>query len=105
MVYFHTKNPSMDTFWRDLEWKLNILLPFGKMYIRWVVFGHFGTFFPRSGMLRPGKIWQPCTGVKEKTDRTNERQRAQKSAEFSSPSQMSQKTLKKMLPLLHPLSD
>jgi hypothetical protein len=44
MVYFETKNPNLDIFWRALEWKMfeyfmttwNILLPFGILYDRLV---------------------------------------------------------------------
>jgi hypothetical protein len=30
MVYLHTKNPNLGTFWRDLKWKMVVhLKPFG----------------------------------------------------------------------------
>jgi hypothetical protein len=40
MIYFHTKNPNLGTFWRALEWKMlvyflanwNNLRPFGTVY-------------------------------------------------------------------------
>jgi hypothetical protein len=61
MVYFQTKNPNLDIFWRAAECKMlvyfmtiwNILRPCGIIYGRLVYFSRFGMFGPR-------KIWQPC---------------------------------------------
>jgi hypothetical protein len=68
MVYCQTKNSSLDTFWRVLQWKMlmyfkdiwSILLPFDIFYdhlvyfvVIWLVFSPFWYIIQR-------KIWQPC---------------------------------------------
>jgi hypothetical protein len=53
MVYFQTKNPNVDTFWRALECKMllhfmiiwNIVWPFCKFMAVWCTSWPFGIFF------------------------------------------------------------
>jgi hypothetical protein len=52
MVYLHTKNIDLGTFWRALEWKmLNILKIFGKFYGHVVHFVIVRYNFLRFGMF------------------------------------------------------
>jgi hypothetical protein len=45
MVYFQTKNPYLDKFWRALEWKMLVILwPFGTLYICTVIWYNLWPF-------------------------------------------------------------
>jgi hypothetical protein len=73
MVYFQTKNPNLDIFWRALECKMlvyfmtiwNILRPCDIIYGRliYIVCEH-RVYISRFGMFGPRKIWQPCPTLK-----------------------------------------
>jgi hypothetical protein len=69
MECFQTKTPNFGKIWMALEWKKllysmafwNILRPFGT-YMLWP-FGNLlviSCIFHRFGILKKGKIWQPC---------------------------------------------
>jgi hypothetical protein len=72
MVYFQTKNPNLDKFWRALELKIlvyfmtvcNILMQFGSTYCRFVQFVVIWYIFPHFGMFGSQKIWQPWRAIK-----------------------------------------
>jgi hypothetical protein len=69
MVYFHTKNPSLGTFWRALELKMLAYKFYSyveyftaTLYNVWRLFGidcDQMVYFPRCGMFGTRKIWQP----------------------------------------------
>jgi hypothetical protein len=46
MVYFQTKNPILDKYFRALKWNViavwNILWPFGYIAVFWYIFPRFG---------------------------------------------------------------
>jgi hypothetical protein len=75
---FRPKNPNLGKFWRDLQWKMYNLWPFGLLYSHlvyftaiWCILWPFGIFagylvyFTPLWYAVPRKIWQPCQTVKQ----------------------------------------
>jgi hypothetical protein len=64
MVCFQTKNPTLDKFWRVLQWKMSVYFIGTWTILR--TFGHlvyFVVFFPHFGILYQEKSGNPALQI------------------------------------------